>query len=292
MRISKILIGAAFVAASVPGVSHAIELQAGTVKAWESYIRSADLRMHDRLGAQPFLWTDQSADRAARVRRGEVVVEPVVGHGTQDVPNGLIHDWIGAIFLPHANLASLLDVVHDYGRYKDMYKPAVADSKVLACTATDQEFSMVWQRRVLFVSAAMEGRYRARDFAVDGRRGYNIANTTRVQEIEGYGHGATHLLPPDIGNGFIWRLHSIARYEEREGGVFLELEVIALTREIPSSLRWLVSPVVKHLSINSLTATLSQTRDAVKALPEGPQRVAVCNGRSHTLLADGSGGRE
>ena len=61
-------------------------------------------------------------------------------------------------------------------------------------------------------------------------------------------------------SGFIWRLHSIARYEERDGGVYLELEAIALTRDLPPSLQWLVGPVVNRLSINSLATTLHPTR--------------------------------
>lgn len=88
------------------------------------------------------------------------------------------------------------------------------------------------------------------------------AKAARPQEIMGYGHSGERLLPPDQGNGFIWRLHSIARYEERDGGVYLELEVLALTREILASLRWFVNPVVSHLSIISLRTALRQTREA------------------------------
>jgi hypothetical protein len=135
---------------------------------------------------------------------------------------------------------------------------------------------MVWQRRILFVNAAMEGHYQAHDIVVDAQRGYNVADATQVREIEDYGHAGEHLLPPDTGNGFIWRLHSIARHEERDGGLYLELEAIALTRDIPASLRWMVSPVVNHLSINSLATTLRQTRDAVSLLPTGVEMLALC----------------
>ena len=51
---------------------------------------------------------------------------------------------------------SLLTIVDDYHRYKELYKPVVADSKALACSATDQEFSMVWRRRVFFVGSSGE----------------------------------------------------------------------------------------------------------------------------------------
>jgi hypothetical protein len=264
-------------AAGIPGLLSAIELQPGTLKAWDDYIRNADSRMQARLdGQRQFLWTDESADRSRRIRRGEILVAPVTGRGTQSVASGIIHDWIGATFIPNATIEGLLAVVHDYDRYKEFYKPVVADSKAVACTETDQNFSMVWQHKILLVNAAIEGQYQAHDFAVDERRGYNIANTTRVQEIEGYGQNGEYLLPPGQGNGFIWRMHSIARYKERDGGVYLELEAIALTRDIPPSLRWVVNPVVNHLSINSLTTSLRQTREAVHSLARRPERLASC----------------
>jgi hypothetical protein len=104
-----------------------------------------------------------------------------------------------------------------------------------------------------------------------------------VREIESYGKEGEYLLPPGQGSGYIWRLHSIARYEERDGGVYLELQAIALTRSIPPSLRWLVNPVVNHLSINSLTTSLRQTREAVVSLPQSPQRIASCAISRHSF---------
>jgi hypothetical protein len=116
---------------------------------------------------------------------------------------------------------------------------------------------------VLFLNAAMRGRYRAHDVSVDSHRGYSLVEATNLQQIDDYGRACEHLLPPDTGSGFIWRVYSIVRYEQRDGGVYLEIEGIALSRDIPASMRWLVNPVVNHLSVNSLTTTLRQTRDAV-----------------------------
>jgi hypothetical protein len=269
-------------AVGVPGLLAAMDLQPDTIRAWDNYVHNADWLMQSRLnGQQPFLWTDEAPGRRARLDSGEIVVAPFSGRGTHNVPDGLIHDWIGAVFIPNATIADLLGVVHDYDRYKEFYKPTVADSKMLACGETGQRFSMVWQNRVLFVTAAIAGQYEARDFAVDGRRGYSIVSATEVREIQDYGHSGESLLPPNQGNGFLWRLHSVARYEARDGGVDLELEAIALSRTVPPALRWLVNPVVNHLSINSLTESLRETRDAVHSLSSQPQRVASC----------GSGGR-
>ncbi|MGD0361237.1 MAG: hypothetical protein ABSC93_10235 [Bryobacteraceae bacterium] len=259
-------LGLALLAASAPGLAGAVELQPATVRAWDDYVRSADAGMQARRdGRKPFLWADEAAGRAARLRQGEVLVAPVSGRGTINAPNGLIHDWIGAVFIPHATVEEMLAVVHDYGRYKQFYKPVVADSKALDSKANDERFSMIMQHRALLVSAAMQGQYESRDFALDQQRGYSITAATRIQEIEDYGRSNARLLPPGQGSGFLWRLHSIVRYEERDGGLYLEVEAIALTRDIPFSLRWLVSPVVNRLSVDSLMVSLRQTREAVNS---------------------------
>lgn len=272
---AKIIV--ALVAAGFPAMSHAIELKRETLAVWNDYVHKADERMRDRLQAsRQFLWTDETTERARRVRRGEVLVAPTEGRGTRDAPFGLIHDWIGAAFIPNVHIGDLVSLLHDYDRYKEVYKPAVTDSKALACTLSDQEFSMTWQHQVLFVNAAVEGRYWAHDILIDEHRGYNIADTVQIREIEGYGQPNERFLAPDNGHGFIWRLHSITRYEERDGGVYFELEAIALTRDIPSSIHWLVAPIVNHLSVNSLTTTLRQTRQAAISMPTLTAHAAPC----------------
>lgn len=264
MNATKPIMVLAVLVIGIARPARSIELQRATITAWQDYLCGAEVRMHQHLDTnKPFLWIDETADRALRVRRGEVVVAPAVGHGTQYVPNGLIHDWIGAIFIPNATLASLFSVLHDYDSYKETYNPTVTDSKLLVGDAIDQQFSMVWQRHVLFVNAAMQGWYHSHDFLVGSGRGYSTVDTTRIQEIQNYRHSDEHLFPPDSGSGFIWRVHSITRYEQRDGGVYLEIEAIALTRDIPPSVRPLVDPIVHRLSINSLVTTLRETRLAV-----------------------------
>jgi hypothetical protein len=284
MKNTNLIIGALSVAACAAPVARAADLLPGTLMAWDAYLKEADFHMQERAESRrPFLWMDESPVRATRVRRGEVVIAPVVGHGTEGVPHGVVHDWIGAIFIPGATIESLLAVVHDYDNYHRVYQPVVTSSRTLACTDTGQEFQMVWQSKLLFVSAAMQGRYQAHDVKLDAHRGYSIAEAVEVREIEAYRHTGERLLPPGTGNGFIWRIRSMARFEERDGGVYLELEAIALTRDIPTSLAWMINPAVNHLSINSLTTTLRQTRNAVQESDVTLETLAACPNRARSI---------
>lgn len=264
---------------AAPSLATGSELTPRALEAWDHYTRDADGHIQARLETgQPFLSSDESAEQRARLRSGQIVAVPGDGAGAHGIPDGLIHDWFGAIFIPNAKLEDVLAVAHDYDRYKEYYRPTVADSKALDRTQTAQKFSMLWRRRVLFVDSALQGQYESRDFVVDQRRWYTIAASTRVQEIEHFGEQTEHLLPPDQGNGFLWRVHSIARYQERDGGVYVELEAIGLTRNIPMSLRWLVKPLVARLARDSVTTSLEQTRDAVLLRPELTSRLHSARG--------------
>lgn len=264
--INGLLVLAALAAASQPGLLNAAELKPATCSAWQAYLQTADARMQARLGeGSHFLWSDEAQGREAMLRGGTILVSAGTGNGTQSVPGGLIHDWIAAMFIPHANLAGVLRVAHDYADYKQFYKPAIVDSKLLGSAGGEESFEMRSLHRVLFVTAVMDSQFATRDFSVDGKRWYIVADATRVQEIENYGQPDERLLPPDRGRGYVWRLHNITRYEERDGGVYVEMETIALSRDVPVAVRWMVNPVVARFSRSELMTSLQKTREAVTA---------------------------
>jgi hypothetical protein len=281
MKKANFLFGlVAVMVVGAPRLTRGAELKPETMLAWNQYVLSADSHMHERLDpGHQFLWTDESPDRSARLRRGEILVAPMTGLGTRRVPDGLIHHWVGALFIPDATLESVLSVAHDYDHYKEMFRPKVVDSKLIACEDGQQKYSVLWLNNVLFVNAALKSQYEARDFPVDQRRSYNIAHVISAQEIGSYGEKDERVLPPGQGNGFIWRLQSIARYEERDGGVYVELEAIALTRDMPASLRWMANPLVARLSRSTLAMSLRQTREGVAASTREPRALASCGTR-------------
>ncbi len=107
---------------------------------------------------------------------------------------------------------------------------------------------------------------------VRGTRWYSTAHSTRVQEIRHYGRPDEQELPPNQGTGYIWRLYSLARFEERDGGVYIELEAIALSRDIPIALRWVADPIVRRVSRNTLLISLQQMEEAVRSTAETAKR--------------------
>jgi hypothetical protein len=270
-----------------PVTVNAASLEPSTSKAWEEYVESASKGMEQRLRAgKTFLWVDEVPDRLARIRAGEVVVSPVGAQNPKRVPSGLIHDWVGAAFIPHVTLKDVLEVVSDYARYKDFYHPTVTDSKVIATNEAKDRFSMLLVNRSLLLKTAFDTDYESCYVHVDDRHGYSVSRTTRIQEIEEYGAASQHTLHEGEGSGVIWRLFGIARYIERDGGVYIELEAIGLSRDIPGSLRWLVEPMIRHVSRGSLSTSLRQTENAVRL------RVELAKVKSDGTRSTAAAGRE
>jgi hypothetical protein len=262
--------------ALLPAAAGGMDLKPETVKAWNEYVKNVDGRMKLRAESrEPFLWIDEHESRGRRVRSGEIVVAPATVTTPHRVPYGLIHDWIGAVFIRDATVDDVTAVLREYDRYPEFYSPHVIDAKTIRHEALRDDFSVVLANRALLVSTALDSDYESHYFALDANRAYGISATTRVQQIEDQGQDSQHLLPIDRGSGYIWRLHSVMRLEHRDGGVYFEVEAIALSRDIPSSVRWFVDPIVRNLSRSALNTSLQQTRDAVRArftVTSTPQR--------------------
>jgi hypothetical protein len=101
-------------------------------------------------------------------------------------------------------------------------------------------FGMLMMNQSLFSKSALDGDYAEEYHCISDARWYSVVYSIRIQQIDDFGRRSEHLLPPDEGSGYIWRVYSISRYERRDGGVYVEVEFIALSRDIPVSLRWLV----------------------------------------------------
>jgi hypothetical protein len=249
-----------------PTPAAAADLKPETVQAWDAYLQAARARNQKHLAeGAPFLSIDAEPAESAKLRQGEIIVSPANPNVPIKVSSGLIHDWSGAIFIPNASISDVMRVVRDYDRYQAIYHPNVVGSKPIEMGECEDRFSIVIMNKSFFAKSALDSDYRSTFIRIDDAHWSSTTETTRVQEVTDYGAASQHLLPEDHGIGIIWRLYSFARYEERDGGVYVELEAIALSRDIPATLHWVVDPIVRRVSHSSLVATLQQTADAVRA---------------------------
>jgi hypothetical protein len=235
-----------------------------TKAAWDTYLREANAAMQARLqpGAH-FLWLDDEPGRAEGIRTKGPYVAPVGPHIPKKVSSGLIHDWLGVGFVPNVKIEDIVRVVRDYDRYKEIYQPGVIDSISHGTDGVKDLFAMRLVNRSVVAKTALDTDCEASYFRLDDRHWYGVSNTIHIQEVEKFGTPGQRTLPEDHGTGLIWRLSSITRLEERDGGVYAELEAIALSRDIPAAFRVFVTPIVRRVSRDSLATSLHQTKVAI-----------------------------
>ena len=236
-----------------------------TIEAFEGYISQAEAAMEQTLCAgAPFLWSDLVPERTQQVQAGKVLAQFWAGRAPVEVPNGLIHDWIGASLIPGTTVKDTLALIQDYDNHKNIYKPEVIASKLIRHHGNDfQIYLRLLKKKILTVvlDTDHDVHYRSLDPSRWACRSY----TTRISEVQDAGSSKETVLPPDTGFGFLWRLYSYWRFQERDGGVYCECRAISLTRDVPAGLRWAIKPIIQKLPKESLTNTLENTRQALQA---------------------------
>jgi hypothetical protein len=240
-------------------------LAPSTLQDWNAFIEGVDEHIRNQAPDAVFLRSDGIPGQAERLRRGEIIVSPAAAHVPIKIRSGLIHDWIGAAFIPGATLEDVVTVIRSYARYKEFYKPSVVESKLIRSEDSSDQFSILLTTKSAG-KTALDADFQCSHTRLSDRRWSSITTSTRVQEVADYGTPAQHTLPEDEGKGLIWRLHTVVRLEERDGGVYIEVEAIALSREIPAGLHWLIAPMVRRVSRSSLLTSLQQTEAATKGI--------------------------
>jgi hypothetical protein len=249
---------------AIPAAALPASLQERTIQAFERYMQGAQARVDERLqGRKSFLWADESPQRREQVRHGEVAVEPLVNRGDTEVPGGLIHDWIGAVFVPGATLHQTLALVQDYDRHSQIYRPEVIASKTLSRDGNRFRIHLRLLKKKV-ITVVLNTEHEVEYFPLEGRRCHSRSHTTRIAEVDNPGEPGERELAPGAGHGFLWRLNTYWRFAERDGGVWIECQAVSLTRNVPTGLGWLIEPIIRGLPRESLANTLRATRAAVK----------------------------
>ncbi len=253
----------ALLALSLTSVAFAAELKKTTVEDFDQYIQAAEARIAEQVrGKRSFLWTDESRPRLEQVREGQVVAQLWNGRGADQVRDGLIHDWIGAIFIPGVTLERTLALLQDYNNHYRIYQPEVVASRILEHDGAHYKVHLrLLKKKVLTVVLNTE--HDVRYYPLDAARWHSRSYSTRIAQLRDPGGPGERELPVGYDSGYLWRLYSYWRFQERDGGVYLECEAISLTRDIPTGLGWLIEPIIRELPRDSLVKTLEATRRAL-----------------------------
>lgn len=256
---------------ALPAPANAADLQPETAQAYDRYIQLTEAQVNSELAQSgPYLWVERlpRAERAsadAQLRDGQLVIQRL---STLDsgqaipVPGGIIHHWIGTVFVPGATLAQTLSFMQDYDHKVDYFQPDIVRSKILRHNGDDYFVLLRFYKKEI-ITTVIDTDQEVHYHVVDSTHAYSRSRTTRVQEVENAGQSDEKLDAEGHDRGFMWRMNTYWRFEEKDGGTYVECQAISLTRGIPTGLGWMVGSFVNSVPRESLTFTLTTARTAL-----------------------------
>jgi hypothetical protein len=247
------------------------KLRSETVSAFDRYEHLTEERNEAELKrGSRLLWIDslgepERPEAYASLKRGEVQVHQLttLDNGKPIVcPGGMIHHWVGVVFIPGAKLDDVLGVLEDYDHQSTIYSPDVERSKI---ESHDGDHFRVFLRfrRHKVITVVLDTEHDVRYFHDASGRAHSRSSAVRIAEVENPGKSDERERQPGDDGGFLWRMETWWRMEERDGGVYVQSEAASLTRDIPTGLGWLVGPFVTGIPKETLAFTLEATRKAV-----------------------------
>ena len=249
---------------------------------FDRYVAATEARFNNELKPEgAFLYVDAQSPQDKqgsyqRLKNGEILVEKLrtTGPGLDaDVPDGLLHHWVGLVFVPGVTMEQILPVVQDYEHRSDLYKPEVIASKLVSHQGDDFKiFLRLYEKK--FTTVVFNTDYDVHWGRVSPTQMFSNTISTRIAEVKDPSHPDGPEYPPGQGSGYLWRLNTYWRFEEKDNGVYIQCEALSLTRDIPTGLGWLLRPLVTSVPKHSLNAALGRTREVVKEQTAATHRAA------------------
>jgi hypothetical protein len=251
----------------VDGPPHSMAEPTGTaVGAFHAYCQEVEARLarqHRSPGTFIALNGSEPESEAMRLRQGGLIVEQLSPATGSEFSGAMLHDWRGTAFAPGATPADFEWLMRDFHTYPQHFAPQVLEAKTLAQSGDHlQAWMRVRQHHVITV--VMDATYDISYGHLDAGHGYSVSRSTQIDEIEGVGTRAEQPLGPGEEHGFLWRLNTYWSYEERDGGLYLQVEAVSLTRSVPRGLGWAIGPYVQSIPRESLEFTLHSAVNALR----------------------------
>jgi hypothetical protein len=253
-----------FVFATAPG-QVAGEPAPAAIGAFNTYFGVVESRLAQQHRSQNgFLAPVASGpENEMRLRRGELIVEKLTPATGAELPGAMLHHWRGTAFAPGAKAADFERLMKDFNAYSQHFSPQVVQAKILTQQGDHFQASMrVRQKHVITV--VMDTSYDITFGRLYALHGYSISRSTRIAEIDSPGTSRERALNSGEEHGFLWRLNTYWSYEERDGGLYMQIESVSLTRSIPTGLGWAIGPFVESVPRESLEFTLRSTCNALR----------------------------
>jgi len=239
---------------------------------FDTYIHTLETRLaeqHQRQDA--FIAPVNLPDAGTRLHKGEFLIENLTPKPPIELPGALLFHWRGTAFVPGAAAADFEHLLREFNSYPKYFAPQVLQAAILSQDG-DHLQTRLRVRQHHVITVVLDTNYDVTFVRLDPQRGYSLSRSTQIAEIEGAGTPSERTLAPAQAHGFLWRLNTYWTREERDGGLYLQIESVSLTRSIPSGLGWIVRPFVESIPRESLEFTLHSAVNAMRKEPPASQQ--------------------
>jgi hypothetical protein len=226
----------------------AVELEPRTSRAYDAYVERA---------RQAFLSRVRSAGPVPPAGRGVLSARPGGEDGIVSVPGGLVHHWVGTAFIPGVTLRTVLGVARAYPSYSTIYE-SVIRSTLLECRDETYRVLLRLREGEAGVYAVLDVRSTVQYFFPTSRSAYALSNADEIRQVESAGESDERLLPPGRDSGYLWRANTLTHFVERDGGVYMEMETVGLSRRFPPLLDWIIEPIARRLGRKSVETSFRE----------------------------------
>jgi len=248
----------------------AAQLKPETAAAFQHYVAATEARMDDDARLNQFLAIDHLPDLQRKeaydqLQHGQLYIEEVrtqEDHHPIRIPSGLVHHWVGVIFISKATLSETDAVLHDYDNEASIYNPQIRRAKLIEQNGNTSKIYLQFYSKSI-ITVVLNAYFDVTEKQIGSARIQSISHSTRIAEVMNPGGPDEQERPEGSDHGYMWRLCSYWRIEEKDGGVYVENESITLTRTVPVMLAWLINPLTKSIPRDVLIHTLTDTQKAV-----------------------------
>ncbi len=174
-----------------------------------------------------------------------------------------MHHWRGTALVSGGKAKDMLSLLRDYNHLATYYTPEVESSHVLPDHGGVTTVAMRMRKQKV-VTVVLDGEYEIHT-KLTGGSGYSFSRSTHIWQIVSADTANEHRLPEGNDDGFLWRLNSYWSFVEVPEGLLIECEAVSLTRDVPTGLAWLITPIIEDMPRESLTFTLGATRNALSS---------------------------
>lgn len=229
-----------------------------TLAAWNKYVASIDARYHN-VQQGPFFTLDLEGVKNWRQRATSGAV-PMVEVDPPSIPDGKLHHWAGAIYIPNTTVDAVVKRMQDYaGRESEFYEEVKA-SKLLSRDGDKLRVFMRLYRGAYGMDATFNSEHAVEYRRVGPTRASSRSVATKMAELADPGTPREREKPAGTDTGFLWRLNAYWRFEQMGTGVLIECESASLSRSVPLLARPFISGIVEGVAEDALESTLKSLR--------------------------------